>query len=54
MGLFGDPKAGPIENRRAVVKVLILLYGGVSLYIEGILEVSTEDELIAELQSMIP
>jgi hypothetical protein len=36
--LFGDPKAGPIENRRAVVKVLILLYGGVSLYIEGLLE----------------
>jgi AcrR family transcriptional regulator len=52
--LFSDPNAGPIENRRAVIKVLILLYGGVSMYIEGILEVSSEDELIAELQSMIP
>ena len=52
--LFCDPNAGPIENRRAVIKVLILLYGGISMYIEGILEVSSEDELIAELQSMIP
>jgi AcrR family transcriptional regulator len=52
--LFCDPNAGPIENRRAVIKVLILLYGGISMYIEGILEVSGEDELIAELQSMIP
>ena len=52
--LFCDPNAGPIENRRTVIKVLILLYGGISMYVEGILEVSSEDELIAELQSMIP
>ena len=52
--LFCDPNAGPTENRRAVIKVLILLYGGISMYVEGILEVSSEDELIAELQSMIP
>jgi AcrR family transcriptional regulator len=52
--LFCDPNAGPIENRRSVIKVLILLYGGISMYVEGILEVSSEDELIAELQSMIP
>ena len=52
--LFCDPNAGPIENRRTVIKVLILLYGGISMYVEGILEVSSEEELIAELQSMIP
>jgi AcrR family transcriptional regulator len=52
--LFCGPHASPKENRRAVIKVLILLYGGISMYQEGILEVSDEDELIAELQSMIP
>jgi AcrR family transcriptional regulator len=52
--LFCDPNARPIENKRTVIKVLILLYGGISMYVEGILEVSSEDELIAELQSMIP
>ena len=52
--LFCEPNAGPIEKKRTVIKVLILLYGGISMYVEGILEVSSEDELIAELQSMIP
>jgi hypothetical protein len=52
--LFGDPDASPDENRRIVIKVLILLYGGISMYLEGILDVSGEDELITELQSMIP
>lgn len=52
--LFCDANAGPDENRRVVIKVLILLYGGISMYQEGILDVAGEDELIAELQSMIP
>jgi AcrR family transcriptional regulator len=52
--LFCDPHASAEENRRVVIKVLILLYGGISMYQEGILEVSGEDDLIAELQSMIP
>jgi AcrR family transcriptional regulator len=52
--LFCDPDASPNENRRVVIKVLILLYGGITMYLEGILDVSGEDELIAELQSMIP
>jgi AcrR family transcriptional regulator len=52
--LFCDPRASPNENRRIVIKVLILLYGGISMYLEGILDVSNEGELIAELQSMIP
>ena len=52
--LFCDPNMGPDDRRRTVVKVLILLYGGISMYQEGILEVSDEDELVAELQAMIP
>jgi AcrR family transcriptional regulator len=52
--LFCDADASPSENRRTVIKVLILLYGGISMYQEGILNVSSEDELISELQSMIP
>ena len=51
--LFCDPNADLDENRRTVLKVLILLYGGVSMYMEGLLDVSSEDELIAELQRMI-
>ena len=52
--LFCDPNADAIENRRMVIKVLILLYGGISMYLEGILDFAGEDELIAELQSMLP
>jgi len=51
--LFCDPYADSDERRRTVIKVLILLYGGISMYMEGILDVSGEDELIAELQRMI-
>jgi AcrR family transcriptional regulator len=51
--LFCDPRAGAEANRRTVVKVLILLYGGISLFMEGLLDVSSEDELIAELQAMM-
>ena len=36
-----------------MIKVLILIYGGISMYMEGILDVSGEAELIAELQRMI-
>jgi hypothetical protein len=52
--LFADPNASPQDNRRVVVKVLILLYGGISMYLEGILEADGEEGLIAELQAMIP
>jgi AcrR family transcriptional regulator len=51
--LFCNPNADPGENRRTVVKVLILLYGGISMYLEGLLDVSGQEELIAELQRMI-
>jgi AcrR family transcriptional regulator len=51
--LFCDREASAQDNRRIVVKVLMLLYGGISLYLEGLLDVAGEDELIAELQSMI-
>ena len=51
--LFCDPRATSEDNRRTVIKVLILLYGGISMYQEGILEVADKDELISELQSMM-
>lgn len=41
------------ENRRSVMKVLMLLHGGISLYRGGILDVSNDAALIAELQAMI-
>ncbi|MBR0683582.1 TetR/AcrR family transcriptional regulator [Roseomonas eburnea] len=51
--LFGDPAASPAANRRAVMKVLILLHGGISLHLGGILDVPGDEGLIAELQAMI-
>ena len=51
--LFCDPSADPEVRKRTVIKVLILIYGGISMYMEGILDVSGEAELIAELQRMI-
>ena len=52
--LFADAHASAEDNRRTVVKVLILLYGGIRMYLEGILEADGEEGLIAELQAMIP
>ncbi len=52
--LFGDSRVSAEENRRVITKVLILLYGGISMYFEGILEVDGEEGLIAELQAMMP
>lgn len=51
--LFGDSRASAEENRRVVVKVLMLLYGGISLYLEGLLDVAGEDDLIAQMQAML-
>jgi hypothetical protein len=40
------------ERRRAVMKVCINLYGGISLYVAGVLDQPGEKALIAELSAM--
>jgi hypothetical protein len=51
--LFADPARPSPQNRRAVMKVLILLHGGIELHRAGILDVSGDEGLITELQAMI-
>lgn len=51
--LFGRPDRPAVENRRAVMKVLILLHGGIALHQEGVLDVEGDAGLIAELQAMV-
>jgi AcrR family transcriptional regulator len=51
--LFGRPDRSPADNRRAVMKVMILLHGGISLHVAGILDVRGDAGLIAELQAMV-
>lgn len=53
MRLFGRPRRTPSENRRAVMKVFILLHGALSLHAAGILDVAGHKGLIAELQAMV-
>ena len=52
MRLFTRPDQSSEERRRAVMKVLILLHGGIDLHNEGILDVAGDEGLIAELQAM--
>ena len=42
----------PSARRRAVMKVYITLYGGISLYAAGVLDQPSEKALIAELSAM--
>lgn len=51
--LFGDPSLGTEENRRAVMRVVILLRGGLSMYAAGILDVADDKGLTKELQAMV-
>lgn len=53
MRLFADPAASKEDNRRAVMKVLILLHGGIAMHRSGILDVPGDEGLIAELQAMM-
>jgi AcrR family transcriptional regulator len=41
------------ENRRAVMKMLMLLHGGISMYRGGILDLPDDAAFVAELQKMI-
>ena len=52
MRIFCADISDPIERRRAVMKVYITLYGGISLYAAGVLDQPNETALIAELSAM--
>src|SRR5256884_6901808 len=52
MRIFARDIESPSERRRAVMKVYITLYGGISLYAAGVLDQPSEKALIAELSVM--
>jgi AcrR family transcriptional regulator len=52
MRIFCQHIESPAERRRAVMKVYITLYGGISLYATGVLDQPSEKALIAELSAM--
>jgi AcrR family transcriptional regulator len=52
MRIFCQDIESPAERRRAVMKVYITLYGGISLYTAGVLDQPSEKALIAELSAM--
>ena len=51
-GFFARDIELPSARRRAVMKVYITLYGGISLYAAGVLDQPSEKALIAELSAM--
>ena len=52
MRIFCAGIESPAERRRAVMKVYITLFGGISLYAAGVLDQPGEKALIAELSAM--
>ena len=52
MRIFCQDIESPADRRRAVMKVYITLYGGISLYAAGVLDQPSEKALIAELSAM--
>jgi len=52
MRIFARDIESSAERRRAVMKVYITLYGGISLYAAGVLDQPSEKALIAELSAM--
>ncbi len=52
MRIFCRDIETPAERRRAVMKIYITLYGGISLYAAGVLDQPSEKALIAELSAM--
>ncbi|XSC47147.1 TetR/AcrR family transcriptional regulator [Bradyrhizobium sp. RDT10] len=52
MRIFCRDIESSVERRRAVMKVYITLYGGISLYTAGVLDQPSEKALIAELSAM--
>jgi AcrR family transcriptional regulator len=53
MRLFGRPDRTSAENRRAVMQVVVLLHGGITLHQAGILDVAGDEGLVAELTAML-
>lgn len=49
LAMFGDEHASSDDNRRAVMRIWMLLHGGVSLHFNGALEPRSDDAFIAEL-----
>lgn len=52
MRLFTTADQSSAERRRAVMKVFIIHYGGITQYTSGILDLPNEDALVAELAAM--
>lgn len=52
MRLFTTPDQSSAERRRAVMKVFIIHFGGITQYANGILDQPNEDALVAELAAM--
>ena len=52
MRIFCRDVETPAARRRAVMKVSITLYGGISLYAAGVRDQPSEKALIAELSAM--
>jgi AcrR family transcriptional regulator len=50
---FSRPELTPEQDRRAIMKVLILLHGALSMHAAGIIDVPGDEGLIAELQAMV-
>lgn len=53
MRIFGRPERPPAQNRRAVMRVIVLLHGGITMHRSGILDVDGDSGLIAELTAML-
>src|SRR3954470_658533 len=52
MRIFCRDIETPAERRRAVMKIYVTLYGGISLYTAGVLDQPSEKALIEELSAM--
>jgi AcrR family transcriptional regulator len=50
---FATANASPEMRRRSVMKMLVLLHGGLSLYSSGILDLGSENSFIGEIQAML-
>jgi AcrR family transcriptional regulator len=53
MRLFSREGRGADENRRAVMKVLMLMHGSISMYRGGILDLPNDAAFVAEMQKII-
>lgn len=51
--LFDRPDRDREANRRAIMRTLILMHGGIAMHQAGILDVDGDEGLIAELQAMV-